>query len=75
MKRVRKDRDGSETVFLPPTTDSYRLEIQVSSVDEIRDLKRAGKLIAVRMVGTTNGGRGQFNLVPWAQIEDFDWKS
>ena len=77
MKRVRKENDGSETVFAPNTYDpksSYRAEIQVSSLDELRDLKRAGKLIALRMVGTKTHGTPQSNLVPWEEIEDFDWK-
>jgi hypothetical protein len=78
MKRVRKENDGSETVFLPKHSDpksSYHAEIRVYSVEELRDLKRAGKLIALRMVGTTNEGKRQVNLVPWQEIEDFDWKS
>lgn len=77
MKRVRKEKDGSETTFRPSTYDPkncYHAEIQVSSLDELRNLKRSGKLIALRMVGTVKGGRRQDNLVAWREIEDFDWK-
>lgn len=76
MKRVRKEDDGSETVFEPLTFDHrgpYRAEIQVASLDELRALKRAGKLIALRMIGTPSGKTPQRNLVPWEEIEDFDW--
>lgn len=77
MKRVLKKRDGSEIVFLEKTFDprnSYHAEIQVSSLEELRDLKRVGKLIALRMVGATKSGKQQCNLIPWRDIEDFDWK-
>lgn len=77
MKRVRKEDDGSETVFVPLTFEQkgpYRAEIQVASLDELRALKRAGKLIALRMSGTPKGKVLQRNLVPWEEIEDFDWK-
>jgi hypothetical protein len=77
MKRVRKNRDGSETVFSEIAYDDpkrpYHAEIQVS-LEELRDLKREGKLIALRMVGTTKAGKRQKNLVSWRDIEDFDWK-
>jgi len=76
MKRVRKEDDGSETVFKPdPAAGPYRAEIVVSSLDELRAFKRDGRLLAVRMSGTPKGRtQPQYNLVPWKQIEDFDWK-
>lgn len=77
MKRVRKEDDGGETVFEPLTFDKngpYRAEIQIASLDELRELKRTGKLIALRMIGTPAGKMAQRNLVPWDEIEDFDWR-
>ena len=49
MKGIRKNDDGSETVFVPVEFDTmgpYRAEITVASLDELRDLKRSGKLIS-----------------------------
>ncbi len=78
MKRIRKNGDGSETVFVPVEFDTmgpYRAEITVASLDELRDLKRSGKLIALRMIerDRTPGVQPQRNLAPWREIEDFDW--
>lgn len=78
MKRIRKNGDGSETVFVPvefDTMDPYRAEIAVASLDELRDLKRSGKLIALRMIERDRTPRvqPQRNLAPWREIEDFDW--
>lgn len=80
MKRIRKNDDGSETVFVPVEFDTmgpYRAEIAVASLDELRDLKRSGKLIALRMIerDRTPGVQPQRNLAPWREIEDFDWNS
>ena len=75
MKRIRKNSDGSETTFVEKPygpKQSYHAEIEVS-LEELRILKREGKLIRVRMAQDTKSGRD--NLVPWQQIEDFDWKS
>lgn len=77
MKRVRKDDDGSETVFNELTYNEmgpYRAEIQVRSVEELRQLKRDGILIAVRMIGRPAGQAPQRSLIPWREIEEFDWK-
>jgi hypothetical protein len=55
VKRILKRRDGSQTIFLEKTYGpkrSYRAEVEVS-LDELRDLKRAGKLISLRMAETT----------------------
>ena len=78
MKRVRKEDDGTETVFAPlefKEMGPYRAEIQVRSLDELRRLKRDGLLIAVRMIGEPAGKVVQRNLVPWQEIEDFDWNA
>ena len=78
MKRIRKNEDGSETVFEPvkfETMGPYRAEISVDSLDELRALKGSGKLIALRMIerDRTPGVQPQRNLAPWKEIEDFDW--
>lgn len=54
----------------------FRAEIAVANLDELRDLRRTGKLIAVRMEGPPGPGKvqPQVNLVPHGEIEDFDWK-
>ncbi|WP_172295245.1 hypothetical protein [Pseudoruegeria sp. HB172150] len=80
MKRIRENDDGSETVFVPVEFDTmgpYRAEIAVESLDELRDLKRSGKLIALRMIeqDRTPGVQPQRNLVPWREIQDFNWNS
>ncbi|WP_373355738.1 hypothetical protein [Pseudoroseicyclus sp. CXY001] len=80
MKRIRKNEDGSETVFVPVKFDKmgpYRAEISIASLDELRDLKQSGKLIALRMIerDKTSGVQPQRNLAPWQEIEDFDWHS
>lgn len=76
MRRIRDEDDGSQTIFEPLTFEAmgpYRAEVQVASLEELRELKRLGKLIALRMVGTPRGKVTQRNLVPWEEIEDFDW--
>lgn len=78
MKRIRKEDDGTETVFEPlefKEMGPYRAEIQVRSLDELRRLRRDGVLIAVRMIGEPAGKVVQRNLVPWKEIEDFDWNA
>lgn len=78
MKRVRVRDDGSAAEFHLKEFDEngpIRAEITVANVEELRALKQANKLIAVRMEGPPNPGRtqNQVNLVPWREIEDFDW--
>jgi len=78
MKRTRKEDDGTETVFeLLEFQENglYRAEVQVRSLDELHRLKREGVLIAVRMIGEPAGKVVQRNLVPWQEIEDFDWNA
>ena len=78
MKRIREEDDGTETVFAPlefQEMGPYRAEIQVRSLDELRRLKRDGVLIAFRMIGEPEGKVVQRNLVPWQEIEDFDWNA
>ncbi|MDO6458040.1 hypothetical protein Q4494_13200 [Celeribacter halophilus] len=80
MKRVRVRGDGSTAEFHLKEFDEngpIRAEIVVASVDELRTLKKANKLLAVRMEGPPNPGRtqNQVNLVPWREIEDFDWEA
>tara|TARA_R100001039_G_C1846980_1_gene107165 strand:- start:646 stop:951 length:306 start_codon:yes stop_codon:yes gene_type:complete len=79
LKRIRKNPDGTETEFVPVEFDNmgpYRAEICVASFDELRELKKSGKLIALRMieVDRTPGVQPQRNLAPWREIEDFDWE-
>ena len=75
MRRLRKEDDGSQTVFEPEfSAGPYRAEIEVASADELRALRRDEKLVAVRMSGTPRGKARQYNLVHWKEIEDFDWK-
>ena len=65
-----------ETVFEELTYQSmgpYRAEIKVQSLDELRRLKKDGVLISVRMIGKPEGKVAQGTLVPWREIEDFDW--
>lgn len=78
MKRTRARDDGTVAEFTLKLFDNngpIRVEIMVADAAELRELKRAQKLIAVRMEGPPNPGRtqNQFNLVPWGEIEDFDW--
>ena len=76
MKRLRREDDVTETVFELlefQENGPYRAEIQVRSLDDLRRLKREGVLIAVRMIGKPAGKVVQRNLVPWQEIEDFDW--
>lgn len=74
VKRIRREGDGTETEFRPLSADGpYRAEIEVSSADELRRLRRDGKLVAVRMHGTPAGKRTQYSLVPVAEIEGFTW--
>jgi hypothetical protein len=78
MKRNKKAEDGSETVFELleyKKMGPYRAEIQVRSLEEMRQLKREGKLIAVRMIGTPAGKATQRSLAPHGEIYDFDWDS
>lgn len=76
MRRIRKNPDGTETEFFPlefKAMGPYRAEIQVASFDELRELKRSGKLIALRMIAPDTNGP-QRNLAPIDEIIDFDWK-
>lgn len=76
MKRIRKEKDRSKTVFEPlvfKTNGPYRVEIKIESLEELRELKKQGKLVFVRMIGYPSRGQPQRNLVPWKEIEDFDW--
>lgn len=81
MKRFRKNDDGTETEFRLLEFDAngpIRAEIQVDSLDELRELHRLKKLISVRMIevtpaGTTLGRQPQRNLAPWSEITDFVW--
>ncbi len=76
MRRVRPGDDGTETVFELLSYDQngpYRAEISVATLDELRALKREGKLIALRMIGTPTGKVPQRSLIPWREIEGFDW--
>jgi hypothetical protein len=80
MKRIRTRDDGSTAEFYLKEFDEngpIRAEIVVASVEELRGLKKANKLLAVRMEGPPNPGRtqNQVNLVPWREIEDFDWEA
>lgn len=76
MRRVRKEDDGSETVFELlefQEMGPYRAEVRVRSLDDLRRLKREGVLISVRMIGEPKDKTVQRNLVPWREIEEFDW--
>ncbi|WP_170461110.1 hypothetical protein [Ruegeria arenilitoris] len=80
MKRKKKRKDGTEVEFVLKTFKKMgpiRAEIAVADLDELRRLHKAGKLKSVRMEGPPNKGRkqNQVNLVPWQEIEDFDWDS
>lgn len=79
MKRKHTRKDGTEVEFVLKEFKKkgpIRAEIIVKDLDELRALKQAGKLKSVRMEGPPNKGRkkNQVNLVPWEEIEDFDWK-
>ena len=46
MKRIRKNGDGSETVFVPVEFDTmgpYRAEIAVASLDELREATESAR--------------------------------
>lgn len=78
MKRVRVRDDGSTAEFhLTEFGENgpIRAEITVANFAELMALKKASKLIAVRMEGPTNPGRtqNQVTLVPWREIEDLYW--
>lgn len=78
MKRIRDNEDGTTSEFylkIFGQNGPIRAEIVVDNVAELRALKKEGKLISVRMEGPPNPGRTQkqVNLVPWGEIEDFDW--
>lgn len=78
MKRKHTRKDGTEVEFHLKTFKKkgpHRAEIFVDSLDDLRALHKAGKLKSVRMEGPPNKGRkqNQVNLVPWQEIEDFDW--
>lgn len=78
MKRIRVRDDGSTAEFHLKNYDvngPIRAEIVVADIDELKALKKSNKLIAIRMEGPPNPGRKQkqVNLVPWREIEDFDW--
>lgn len=80
MKRVLERKDGTKALFrLKEFTENgpIRAEISVRDVEELRSLQNEGRLIAVRMEGPPNKGRTQpqVNLVPWRQIENFDWSA
>lgn len=71
---MRKEEDASETEFRPNSPGGpYRVEIEIQTDDELRALKRDGKLIAVRMSGIPKGKTRQVNLVAWQEIKDFGW--
>lgn len=78
MKRKHTRKDGSEVEFVLKTYKKMgpiRAEIAVEDLDALRALHKAGKLKSVRMEGPPNKGKkqNQVNLVPWQEIEDFDW--
>lgn len=78
MKRMKKRKDGTVVEFGLKTFKKkgpIRAEIIVENLGELRALQKAGKLKSVRMEGPPNKGRkqNQVNLVPWQEIEDFDW--
>lgn len=80
MKRTRVRKDGTVAEFHLKEFDKngpIRVEIIVTDEAELRSLKQSNKLIAVRMEGPPNPGRkqNQVNLVPWREIEDFDWNA
>lgn len=79
MKRKKIRKDGTEVEFklkIFKKMGPIRAEIAVTDVDELRALKKSGKLKSVRMEGPPNKGKKQkqVNLVPWQEIEDFDWQ-
>lgn len=78
MKRRLTREDGTVATFVLKEFNDMgpiRAEIAVKDLQELRELKNAGKLKSVRMEGPPNPGRrqNQVNLVPWQEIEDFDW--
>ena len=74
MKRIRRHKDGSVTEYRPASDEGpYRVEIEVNSADDLRKLKRDGKIIAIRMVGTPKGKKPQYSLAPVDEVEDFTW--
>lgn len=76
MRRVRENDDGIPTVFEELTYDAngpYRAEISVASLQDLRELKRNGKLISVRMRGVKPGVADQRSLINADEITDFDW--
>ena len=78
MRRKKTRKDGTEVEFILKEFEKMgpiRAEIAVENLDELRALKKRGKLKSVRMEGPPNKGKkqNQINLVPWEEIEDFDW--
>lgn len=79
MKRKRIRKDGTVAEFKLKRFKKkgpFRAEIIVNDVEELRALKKSGKLKSVRMEGPPNKGKHQkqVNLVPWEEIENFDWE-
>ncbi len=79
MKRKLTRKDGTEVEFQLKTFKKrgpIRAEIIVDDLSELRALKKSGKLKSVRMEGPPNKGKkqNQVKLVPWEEIEDFDWE-
>jgi hypothetical protein len=71
IERLRNEDDGTTTVFTLadfPGDGPYHAEIRVSSLDEIRRLRAAGVLIALRMRGHPAGKVQQTNLAPIGEI-------
>ncbi|GAB1362959.1 hypothetical protein MASR1M32_21950 [Rhodobacter sp.] len=75
MKRIRKLDDGTEVVYETPDEGPFRVEIEVATLDDLRQLNREGKLRAIRMTGKPPGKVSQYTLCPPDEVVDFDWKA
>lgn len=74
LKRVRKEDDGSETIFYEHVYEGdrypYRAEVLFASLDEVRAMHRQGRVFAVRMSNVPEGNKApQINLVNTKEIK------
>lgn len=78
MKRLLKRSDGSVAIFHLKEfakDGPFRAEIIIKDIAELKELRKRGKLISVRMEGPPNKGRKQpqINLVSHREIQDINW--
>ena len=81
MHRIRRDMldNGEEVdvrfepiVFGRGGEPHYRVEVKVSSLQEVRNLHRDGKLVGVRMIGKPPGKVVQRSIIGPEEIIDFE---